>query len=179
MNLKVFKILEPPSKDYTHPQEDYLLILEKYPIFAVADGTTLIFNKEEGCPEISGTGEVAKIFCEKSIEVVEKLYDGFSEKNILEAFDYANQSIKEYNTKNNRIKETINFGTLDFFHTAAALAVIKENRIFYGTICDAGILLIDKNGRKKFNSPRCDYFNKLALPDNWEALNDDDKCKPR
>jgi serine/threonine protein phosphatase PrpC len=187
MNLKVFKIIEPPSKEfikiaakragldvkkfenYIHPQEDYLLNSKQYPIFAVADGVTLLIDEESRYPNPSGAGEVAKIFCRKAIETAEKKYPKFARKDILKVFNQANQSIRDYNIKNNRTIGTINFGTVDFYHITAAFSLIKEGKIFWGNICDAQVMLLNNKGEQKFLSPG-NPFNQQKLPANWKRL---------
>ena len=83
--MKVFSILKPAFAN-THAQEDYFIISKKYPIFVVADGVTLNFDKVSDYPKISGAGEVAKIFCETVILAAEEKYEDFKEENFKEIF---------------------------------------------------------------------------------------------
>jgi hypothetical protein len=193
---KIFKIYQPPSarflkiaikergwnlkvfleqfKNYPFPKEDYLLASKKYPIFAVADGVTLLPTPDGTYPYPSGAGEVAKIFCEKAIKFVEDNYNNFSEKKIVAAFNYANKVIGEYNRVRGRTKKTINYGDFDFFHATAALSVVKRSKIFWGTICDAGVVLMNKR-RVKFQSPPCHLFNRLKPRAGYAKLTSNEK----
>lgn len=194
-NLKVFKILEPAAKefleialeernldlgkftDYVHFQEDYLLQSEKYPIFAVADGVTLEFDKDGSYPIPSGASAVAHIFCEKIIEEAEKLYNNFSEEDIKIVFGKANGAVGKYNLKNGRTKEAINFWDFDLFAATGALAVIKNNTVWWGSICDSYLAHFDKNGSLKFMSGECWPTMRQNLPENWERISDDERKK--
>jgi len=172
-NLKVFKILEPAGKefleivlkdknldwkkfiDYVHLQEDCLLQSQKHPIFSVADGVTLEFGKDGIYPIPSGASEVAHIFCEKIIEEAEKRFGGFSKKDIKAIFDKANKAVGEHNLKNGRTKEKINFWDFDLFAATAAFIVIKNDKVFWASICDSFVAHFDKEGKFKFKSPEC------------------------
>jgi len=135
---------------FLHPAEDSFGISKKYPIFAVADGVTLWERNADGSyPFPSGAKIVADAFCEKSIEWAERNYQDFNIESVKEVFVYANRAIKEINDKAGRTRETINFYDFDYFHTTAALAAIKDNKLFYGRVHDCWILVIDKNGEIK------------------------------
>jgi hypothetical protein len=112
------------------PQEDCLLISQKYPIFAVADGVTLIIKKNRNYPNSSGAGEVARIFCNEAVKYAENLYNKFQIKDVLRIFEKANKKIANYNKNYGRTKKTINFADFDFFHTTAAFALVSETNIF-------------------------------------------------
>lgn len=192
-DLKVFKILEPPSKeflerilsqrrlkpekykDYIHPQEDYLLQSERYPIFAVADGVTLELDKNGNYPRPSGASEAARIFCEEIVKEAEKIYDKFGEAEIEPIFKKANDAVGEYNRANGRTKETINFWDFDLFAATAAFAAIKDETVFWGSICDSYVAHFDKNGRLKFKSPECWPRMRRHLPADWEAMGEKEK----
>jgi len=135
---------------------------------------TLLSNSDGTYPNPSGAGEAAKIFCEKAIERAERLYAGFSEKNVLEVFSYANEAIETYNQENGRTKETVNFGTFDFFHVTAAFALIKEDKVFWGTVCDSGVIMRSAQ-EEKFKSPPCSAFNKLKPSQEYSAMNREER----
>lgn len=194
-NLKIFKILEPPAKeflkivlkqkglgleieklqDFVHFQEDYLLQSEKYPIFAVADGVSLEFNKDGTYPIPSGASEVAHIFCEKVIEEAEKLYDEFDKDTLSVIFKKANEAIGKYNQVNGRSKKTINYWDFDLFAATAAFAVIKNNKVFWASICDSFVVHFDKTEQLKFKSPECWVLIKRNQPRGKKALSEQEK----
>jgi hypothetical protein len=192
-NLKIFKILEPASKefleialkqrnpdlvkltDYVHFQEDCLLPSEKYPIFAVADGVTLEFGNDGFYPIPSGASEVAHIFCEKVIEEAERRFGNFSKKDIKVIFDKSNKAVGDYNLKNGRTKKTINFWDFDLFAATAAFAVIKNDKVFWASICDSFVACFDKSGKLKFKSPACWALIKKKQPRSKKAMSEQEK----
>jgi hypothetical protein len=194
-NLKVFKILEPVSrdflkteakkrgfdlekfKDYVHPQEDYLLASDRYPIFVVADGATLELDKNGKYPSPSGAFEVARIFCEEVIKESEKIYNHFSEESIKTVFKKANKAVGEYNLANGRIKEKINFWDFDFFATTGAFAVIKNQTVYWASICDSSIMHFGKNNNLVFQPPDYRVNVHKNLPANWERIDSDKRKK--
>lgn len=163
------------------PNEDAFGTSKKYPIFVVADGVTLFERDKNGnYPDSSGAKIVADVFCEKSVEWVEKNYQDFNLEIIKKAFKYANKKIKEINRKADRTRKTINFFDFDFFHATAALAVIKKNKLFYGRIHDCQVAVIDRNGELKLflSEPWKWKAGKRALarrPKNWKDLCEKEK----
>lgn len=163
------------------PNEDAFKFSKKYPIFAIADGVTLFGRDKNGnYPHPSGAKIVADVFCERSVELLEKNYQDFDLKTVKKAFKYANSKIKEINDKAGRTRKTVNFFDFDFFHATAALAVIKENKLFYGRIHDCQIAVINKNGKIKLSltEPWKWEAGKRALarrPKNWKSLCEKEK----
>lgn len=159
-----------------HPPEDAFKVSKKYPIFAVADGVTLMDRDKNGSyPTPSGAKQVADAFCQNSVKWIEKNYQNLNIKIMKEAFKSANKVIEEINDKAGRTKETINFFDFDFFHATGALAVIKENQLFYGRIHDCWITALDKNDKIKLSliEPWDWECGKRALarrPKNWKSL---------
>src|SRR5882724_11000273 len=106
------------------PQEDFLLISNKYPIYVVADGVTLIQyildkNKRE-YPNPSPAGDVARIFCEALVRAAEERYRSFREKDIRDIFVIANQAVAEYNRLHDRRKGTLDDWDTDLYAATAA-----------------------------------------------------------
>lgn len=146
-----------------HPREDYHLISSKYPIYVVADGVTLKRNAEGDYPVPSGAFEVAKLFCEVVIAEAEARYDSFgdiksdSSKILEEIFVIGNQKVKEYNDAQGRTPETIDYREFDLFSTTTALVLIKDGKIYWWSLCDAGVFIFESNslghGAQIFQSP--------------------------
>jgi serine/threonine protein phosphatase PrpC len=147
--MKYFSILEPASekfRGYIYPQEDFLLVSEKYPIFAVADGVTLIqflIEKKE-YPNPSPAGDVARVFCEEIVKAAEARYESFEEFDIKEIFRIANKAVGEYNNQKDNL-----------YSATAALVIIKNNKAYWCSICDSYVIHFDKNGNTKFKSQEC------------------------
>ncbi|MFA6422430.1 MAG: protein phosphatase 2C domain-containing protein [Candidatus Buchananbacteria bacterium] len=162
-------------KHYIHPQEDYLLMSQKYPIAVVADGVTLEFQKDGKYPNPSGAGELAKIFCETIIEATEDGYDNLSEEELVHIFRKGNEVAGQYNQKNNRTKENSNFLDYDLFAATCVFACIKDKKVFWASLCDARFLHLDKNGKVKFASDAgWNVFTK-NLPSNWNEIDKNEK----
>jgi hypothetical protein len=170
--MKIFSALDPISKElltiaaqkrkkfeqaldpaYIHPQEDFLLKSEKYPIFVVADGVTLELDKEGKYPSPSGAGELARIFCTAVIREAERMYDTFEEGDIKTLFELANRDAGAYNASQGRTKSTINYWDIDLFAATTAFMLIKNNKVYWWALCDSGFKLLDKGGKHIFTSP--------------------------
>src|ERR1035437_923497 len=182
--MKCFNILEAPSEkfvelavkkmgrnieDFTHiehNQEDFLMKSEKYPIFVVADGVTLIqyILDKKDYPNPSPAGDVAHIFCEEFIKVAEEKYNSFQESDIRKIFEMANEAVGKYNAEHGRTKETVDYWSNDFYATTAAFVIIKEDKVYWGSICDSYITHFDKNGLLKFSSPNCNELKQAEAP---------------
>jgi len=92
-------------KNVQPPQEDFILTSEKYPIFVVADGVTLVqflIDKRDRYPDPSPAGEAARIFCQTLIEAAEERYESFDESTIREIFKVANEAVGRYNQEQGR-----------------------------------------------------------------------------
>ena len=133
-------------------QEDSMVQSNKSPIFAVADGVTLIVKPGNRYPCPSGAGRIAKIICSSLINNSEKEYHEFNLKGIQRSFYSANKEAGKYNQKRGRTKKTINYLDRDYFCATAALMVIKEKKLFYGVIGDSRVMVWDQSGQMKFKS---------------------------
>ncbi len=150
-----------------HPKEDYYKTSDKYPIYAVADGVTLIqylIEKKE-YPNPSPAGEVARIFCEEAVREAEKRYANFSESDIGEVFVTANEAVRKYNAENGRTPETSDYWFNDLYAATGAFIVIKENVVYWASICDSYVIYLDSNGTLKFKSPDCDSLAEAEAPE--------------
>lgn len=192
-NMQYFSLFEPPSKEFAglivkrmgldiekfknHPQEDYLLISEKYPIFVVADGVTLELDKNDNYPNPSGAGEVAKIFCKEVVRLCEKKYNEFSESDIINVFKEANNAVGGYNKEQGRIKEKINFLDFDLFAATGAFVLIKNKTVYWASICDSYVMHFNNKKSLVFQSPECWQNAEKNLPSNWKNIGLDEREK--
>ena len=162
--MKIFSLLKSGSFVNIHPQEDYFTISKKYPIFVVADGVSINYDNEKEYPKRSGAGEVAKIFCETVMAEAEKRYEEFSEADLQEIFKLGNKAVLEYNISQGRTEKTINYFDVDLFSATTSFLLVKGDKAFWWSLCDAGVLLCDKDGIQKFQSP--DGW--INFPKNWK-----------
>ncbi|MDD3102343.1 MAG: hypothetical protein PHE59_04345 [Patescibacteria group bacterium] len=140
------------------PSEDSMLVDGK--IFCVADGVTRdpIFSKDftrlsyeealKKYPNPSGAKLAADIFCESFIKSLKN--KSFSIKNVRDAFIFGNKEIFKLNKK--YIKK-VDYLVNDFFSCVAIGGIIHGNKLFWGGICDCGIIIYDKHGKVKFQTP--------------------------
>ena len=152
--MKVVTITEPNVrfKD-TRPQEDYTLRSKVHSIFVVADGVTLEGGTDGSYPESSGAAEAARLFCEASLRKAEKLFDNFKEEYLKDIFRAGNEAVGSYNRVQGRTKETIDYFTYDFFAATVAFALLKDNKLYWFSLCDSYVSVFNATGRKKFSSP--------------------------
>lgn len=170
--MQFIPILEPPTKEalemfarkrnlgvhsvenYKHPQEDYLMASDSPPVFAVADGVTLDFKKldRDGkkYPNPSPAGEVAKIFCEAVVKSVHNKYYIFDANKVAEVFKEANSEVEKYNLKIG--KSDVSGNITGFYAATGALAVIKDQKAYWASICDSFVARFDKEMNLKFMS---------------------------
>jgi hypothetical protein len=190
--MKVFSLSKPMSKEYfdiwtkkfnpsiadnNHPQEDFVLVSQKYPIFVVADGVTLKRDKEGRYPNPSGSAELAQIFCQTIIHEAEQKYETFSELDLRKLFSLGNREAGAYNVSMGRTEDKIDYREFDLFAATTAFVLIKDNKMFWWSLADAGIKVIDKEGALIFKSPLPNPYDKKYLPNNWDELNETEKNK--
>lgn len=174
--MKIFSTLKPESVLNPHPQEDFFVISKKYPIFVVADGVSLKSDSND-YPKTSGAGEAAKIFCETVVAAAEKRYRNFEENDLKEIFEIGNKAVLGYNVSQGMTgpesgHPTINYWDKDLFSATASFLLIKENKAYWFSLCDSGVALFDKSGRRLFSSPDGWEICKKYLPQNWNKLNE-------
>lgn len=194
-SLRILKFFEPISQEiverkmrvrgidpalfnhYRHPQEDYFWTSEQYPIFAVADGVTLEFVNYLAFPDPSPAKEAARIFCETFGKEAECMYPSFPEGIIKEAFCVGNRAVEEYNRMQGRTKETSDFWCHDLFATTTAVAVVKDDAVYWATICDSYVMRLGKDGNVVFQSSPCWPEREKYLPEGWDEIDEDEKKK--
>lgn len=183
--MKTFGLLELATRDFletairkfggdpdkfrhlSHPQEDYFLISKKYPILVVADGVTLIQNIIDNTgqyPNPSPAGEAARLFCEAALREAEDRYEAFKEQDIRAVFEAGNRAVGDYNQAAGRTKETVDYWTNDFYAITAALGVVKDGQVFWGSICDSYVAHFSKTGELLFRSPDCRALAQTPAP---------------
>lgn len=78
--------------------EDAYATSGEFPIFSIADGVTIPEYPEKKSP--TPPRIIADIFCKKTIEYLSLKYPSISEKEICDAYNYANVFIKDFYLKN-------------------------------------------------------------------------------
>lgn len=148
------KFTEYLPENYQHPQEDYLIASSSPPIFVVSDGVTLDFKKlienKTKYPNPSPAGEVAKIFCESIVKNIREKYEIFDAEKIKDIFKRANSEIAQYNQKSG--KSDISGNITGFYASTGSFVIIKEDKAYWASICDAFVAHFDKEMRLKFIS---------------------------
>ena len=161
-----------PNDLYGHlmPPEDSMLAEGK--IFCVTDGITRdpispkdftnlsIEESLKKYPNPSGARFAADIFCKSFVKSLNNKVPTL--KAIRNVFIYGNKKINELNKKH--IKK-VDYLVNDFFGCVASGGVIYKNQLFWNGICDCGIIIYNKNGKIKFQTPNWmkpfeDYENK-------------------
>ena len=131
-------------KKKNYPREDAFLFNADKKILAIADGVT----RES---YVSGKESPAKIaadlFCNNFVYYWDSLK--VKEKNVLDAFEYANKSIHVWNNKE---IPNPDYTTVDLAGCVASGAVIINDICFWGFICDCGIVLVNKDGEILFKT---------------------------
>lgn len=147
-------LVEYVKKNYSYPQEDYLIASDTPPVFVVSDGVTLNFAKlvEDNLPypNPSPAGEVSKIFCETVIKSAKEKYDKFSEADIKDVFKEANNEVAEYNKRIG--KSDISGNKTGFYSATGSFVVVHDNKAYWASICDSFVAHFDKDMNVKFMS---------------------------
>ena len=175
----IYKVSLPNSlHGHLMPPEDSMLTAGN--IFCVTDGITrdpsspkdftgLSCEKVlEKYPNPSGARFAADIFCESFVESLSK--NALSLDTVRNAFIFGNKKIVELNKKH--IKK-VDYLVKDFFGCCASGGVIYKNKLFWGGICDCGIIVYDKHGKIKFQTPNWmktfeNYENKYLRKKNFD-----------
>ncbi len=147
-------LVEHFSESYIHPQEDFLMTSDTPPIFVVADGVTLNFKKliedKAPYPNPSPAGEVAKIFCEAVQKSASNNYQDFDEDKIQSVFWDANDAVAKYNERVG--KSDVSGNVTGFYSATGSFVIIKDNKAYWASICDAFFAHFDKDMNLKFMS---------------------------
>jgi len=150
------------------PREDSLYSSRKAPIFCVTDGVTLDPKIENGYPNPSGAFLVADVFAKIFVQNAEKKIKNFNLKTLKNFFVAGNNEAEKINKKFGRLKNKINYLDFDLFAATAGMAVISDNKLFWGTIADSFVAVFDKKGKQKFCSP--DGWRYFHLPKNLSEI---------
>ena len=170
--MKYLSIIEQPSKEairafaekrnltehlpetYQHPQEDYLIASNSPPVFVVSDGVTLNFKKlvkdNAKYPNPSPAREIAKIFCEAVIKNATEKYGEFDASQIVQVFKQANDEVKNCNAQIG--KSDISGNITGFYAATGSFIIIKNDKAYWASICDAFVAHFDKDMNVKFMS---------------------------
>jgi hypothetical protein len=147
--MKLFSACHLSSVYKGHPQEDFFLSSSRYPIFAVADGVTLKLDENGNYPNPSPAYDVAKIFCEVVVAEGEKIFNDATVDSIPEIFRTANDAVEVYNASHH--------GGEALYGATAAFVIVKEKRVFWGSICDSYVAHFDASNILQFKSPLTGY----------------------
>jgi len=168
--MKVFSATYPDVIKFDKkPNEDFYLVSKKLPIFVVADGVTRSHFEDGRYAHYSGARKAAEIFCKSALSYLE---ERFNPEKIKEAFDFANQKIKELNIEAG-IDKKLNYIECDWLDTVGVAGVISEDKLHYGYVGDCGLIIFDKDNKKKFQtedmvSPAVKKF--IESYKNWKNL---------
>lgn len=130
------------TKEFDKPNEDYFLVDRNNGIFIILDGVTR--DKIDGIyPDPSPACEVSKIFIDKAYNYIMNVSSKESDylKIIKNAFVEGNKEIEKFN-----------HSYLGSFlpGTVGIIAIIKDNKLFYGYIGDCIGILLNKQMKKEF-----------------------------
>ena len=99
-------------------------------------------------PRPSGAKLAAEVFCQTFVNSLKDWR--LSLEAVKEAFQRGNEAVKNLNRKN---PVKVDYLVNDYFGCVAAGGVIKDNKLFWGSITDCGIVVYSKEGRVKFQTP--------------------------
>lgn len=174
--MKVFSTIKRSFLLPDRPQEDYLFISKKYPIFVVADGVTLRPKKSKKYPNPSGAAKAAEIFCKTVISEAEKKYNRFEEQDLMNVVEAGNKAVADYNISEGRTKETINYLDFDLFSATTAFLLIKGKKAYWWSLCDSGVVILNKFGEWIFSSPSLSPTKGKFLPKGWNKMKPDKRA---
>lgn len=131
-----------------HPQEDYYKISSEFPIVAVADGVTNIFQRDDsgGYPTFSdgesGPYKIAKLFCENIVDKLEQYHPEISKEKLQKAYKEVNQEIRSKNEKLLQLDSSHPDFSWKAFSATTAVGIIIENKLLYGFVHDCLVSVI-------------------------------------
>lgn len=164
------KRFEKVSPEYTeHPREDYHFVSEKYPIFIVADGVTQKRDANGNYPNPSGVGEIARLFCEAVVTEAEKNYDNFTPEKLKKLFVFGNKVVAEYNNSKGRVKEKLDYRDFDFFACTTSFVLIKDEKVYWWSLNDSGIVVFNSTLDEVFRSPETWSLKETLLQNRGES----------
>jgi hypothetical protein len=160
-----------------HPQEDHFALSTHFPIFAVADGVTLELSPDGTYPNPSPAGYAAELFCAAAIREAEARYEHFTEADLLEVFRAGNRAVGAYNKSQNRTRETSNWWDRDLFAATVAFAILKDNTLYFASLCDAYVAIHQADMTLAFRSPECWPNDRRCFPPDWESQQADQRTR--
>ena len=144
----------------THPQEDYAIIDDQYPIFVVADGVTLDAAAGESYHKDSGAAQAARAFCESALIAGRASYDKLDKDGLRTIFHIANAAVGAYNNSRGRNKNTSDYGSFDLFSATAAFAAIQDDTLHWFSLCDSYVFVLNAGSVR------------MASPDPWKQMHE-------
>lgn len=155
--------------------EDFYLVSRKFPIFVVADGVARSHFSDGRYTHPFGSRKASEIFCKIIIGYLEENFENNNQDvldKIKNAFDLANQKIKEFNIEKG-IHKKLNYVEYDWLDVVGVVGIIWENKVYYGYVGDCGLVVFDSNNNKKFQTKEMvtgpvHEFRKTK--DNWKSL---------
>lgn len=160
------------------PNEDFFLISDKYPIFALADGVTQSRFEDGTYSYPAGARAAAQIFCNSCVEYIEK-NPKHSQKVIKKAFDFANERIWELN-KNEGMVEKLDYVVYDYFDTVGVVGFLVKKTLFYGYVGDCGLAVFAQNNILKFQTKDMvepAQERARSIYKNWDELAQNERTK--
>lgn len=142
MKYRVETATKKNTKEFDKPNEDYFLVDRNNGIFIILDGVTR--DKIDGIyPDPSPACEVSKIFIDKAYNYIMNVSS--KESNYLKI-------IKNAFVEGNKEIEKFNHSYLGSFlpGTVGIIAIIKDNKLFYGYIGDCIGIPLNKQMKKEF-----------------------------
>lgn len=129
------------TKFFDKPNEDCVLVDVDNGIFIILDGVTR--DREDGhYPDPSPSFEVSKLFLKKAHESL--ISFPFNENESIEkAFSEGNREIKKFNRS---------YSGSFLPGTVGIIAILRNNKLFYGYIGDCIGMVVNENCKKKFTT---------------------------
>lgn len=149
-SLKIFSL----AKDGLagkRPFEDALRYDAESGVFVIADGVGLWEGIEyEGrYPKKSGSAKLARVFCDNFV----RHHKNNPNSDLLAAFRAGNNAAARINI--DRSKYNVFRKHKGLFAATAAMAIIKGRRLEWAHVCDAGVVIVSKNGELKMRKDDC------------------------
>jgi hypothetical protein len=140
-----------PLFESDHPREDYTSASGTAAV--VADGVTLEANPDGSYPNPSGSGEVARIFCSAVMGEIVAHSENLNLEKLSDIFRAGNRAAASYNQSKGRVPGTLNYSDTDFFSTTTALGILQDHTLYWWSLCDAGVVILNAAGEIRFHSP--------------------------
>lgn len=123
-------------------------------------------------PRPSRAKTTADLFCKELIKTIKK-ENKISKTAVRSGFLAANNAIADLNK---RYIKKVDYLVSDYYACVASVAVIENNRIFWGFITDCGVIVFDKKGKLKFKTPNqmkdFEGYRDKVLKIDWRKADD-------